>query len=238
MIKIVIVIAVVLIVTVIIISVLYHFGFIDFYHPMKKAADNQIKVACVGDSITFGCTVRNWRRNNYPAVLSDLLGEKYCVNNFGYTNRTAIKSADYPYTDEKLYQQSLDFKPDIVVIMLGSNDSKENNWDKDKFINDYCEIISSYLSLESSPRVYVLVPPPLFEVGGKVMWQLRKGVMDDEVCPAVTQIADKMGVRCVDMYSVFENKKELFSDGVHPNSKGSKQFAQKIFEVISEDVNL
>ncbi|HBN38285.1 MAG TPA: hypothetical protein DD404_02040, partial [Ruminococcaceae bacterium] len=120
---------------------LFYFGFIDFYHPMKKAEENQIRVACVGDSITFGCMVQNWQKNNYPTVLNHLLGEDYCVNNFGYTNRTAIKSADYPYTNEKLYRQSLDFKPDIVVLMLGSNDSKENNWDKEKFIKDYCEII-------------------------------------------------------------------------------------------------
>ncbi len=232
MLKIIIAIAVIFILAVILISVLYHFGFIDFYHPMKKAGKNQIKVACVGDSITFGCTVRNWRKNNYPAVLSNLLGEKYCVNNFGYTNRTAIKSADYPYVNEKLYQQSLDFEPDIVVIMLGSNDSKENNWNKDKFINDYCEMINNYLTLASKPKVYVLVPPPLFEVRGKVMWQLRKDVMDNEICPAVKQTADKMGVQCIDMHRVFENKRELFSDGVHPNAEGSRKFALKIYKAI------
>lgn len=236
MLKIIIAIAVIFILAVILISVLYHFGFIDFYHPMKKTDKNQIKIACVGDSITFGCTVRNWRKNNYPAVLSNLLGEKYCVNNFGYTNRTAIKSADYLYVNEKLYRQSLDFEPDIVVIMLGSNDSKENNWNKDKFINDYCEMINSYLTLASKPKVYVLVPPPLFEVRGKVMWQLRKDVMDNEICPAVKHIADKLSVRCIDMHSVFENKQELFSDGVHPNAEGSKLFAQKVYEVIKNEV--
>lgn len=227
-------IAAVLVLAVIIIFVLYHFGFIDFYHPMKKAEKNQIKVACVGDSITFGCTVKNWRKNNYPAVLGDLLGENYCVNNFGYTNRTAIKSADYPYVKEKLYQQSLNFRPDIVVIMLGSNDTKENNWNKDEFINDYCEIINSYLSLSSSPKVYLLAPPPMFEMNGKVMWQLRKDIMADEICPAVKQIADKMGVYYIDMYTAFDNKRALFSDGVHPNHNGSRLFAQKVYEAISD----
>lgn len=233
MIEIIIATAITFILAIIIISGLNYFGFIDFYHPLNTAEDNQIKIACVGDSITFGCTVRNRRKNNYPAILGDLLGENYCVNNFGYTNRTAIKSADYPYTDEKLYQQSLDFNPDIVVIMLGSNDSKECNWDKEKFITDYCEIIESYRNSESRPKVYILAPPPLFEVRGKVMWQLRKAVVDSEICPAVKQIADKTGSIYIDMHSVFENKKELFSDGVHPNAKGSKLFAQKVFEVIN-----
>lgn len=66
------------------------------------------------------------------------------------------------------------------------------------------------------------------------MWQLRKDVVDNEICPAVKLIADKMNVHYIDMHSIFENKRELFSDGVHPNAKGSKLFAQKIYEVIIE----
>ena len=235
MLKVVIAITVVIVFVVIIISVLYYFGMIDFYHPMNTAKENQLKVACVGDSITFGCMVRNWRKNNYPTVLGNLLGDNYCINNFGYTNRTAIKTADYPYTNEKLYQQSLDFKPDIVVIMLGSNDSKENNWNENKFIHDYCEIIESYLNLESKPKLYLLIPTPVFEIRGKVMWQLRKDIMTDEICPAVKQIAEMMGVQYIDMFSVFKGKKELFSDGVHPNDRGSKIFAETIYRVISNE---
>lgn len=224
--------AVVIVLAVIIVSVLFHFGFMEFYHPMKRTSGNKIKVACVGDSITYGCTVRNWQKNNYPAVLGKLLGEKYCVNNFGYTNRTAIKTADYPYTKEKLYQQSLDFQPDIVTILLGSNDSKKNNWNKEKFIHDYCEIIDSYLLLSSKPKIFILSPPPMFEIHGKVMWQLRKEIAEKEICPAIKKIADMKNIQYIDMYGVFENKKELFSDGVHPNAKGSKLFAQTVYEKI------
>ena len=96
-------ISIVLFLAILIVFFLYYFGMIGFYHPMNKTNGSKIKVACVGDSITYGCTVGNWRKNNYPTVLGNLLEENYCVNNFGYTNRTAIKSADYPYTDEKLY---------------------------------------------------------------------------------------------------------------------------------------
>lgn len=212
---------------------LYKSGFIDFYHPMNKADDSKIKVACVGDSITYGCTVSNWRKNNYPTVLGDLLGENYCVNNFGYTNRTAIKSADYPYTDEKLYKQSLDFDPDIVLLMLGSNDSKKKNWDKDKYMNDLGDIVDSYLALKPGIKVYLLTPPPVFEIGSRVMYRLRKDIIDNEICPAVKEIADKKGIACIDMYSTFKDKKELFSDGVHPNAEGSRILAQKIYEFIN-----
>ncbi len=216
----------------IIVFALYYFGLLSAYHPMKKAKENQIKVACVGDSITFGCMVRNWRKNNYPKILSGLLGEKYCVNNFGYTNRTAIKDADYPLINEKVYKQSLDFEPDIVVLLLGTNDSKENNWDKDKFIKDYGEIVDKYLALDSSPKLFVIIPPPVFEVGGKVLYKLRKEVIENEICPTVKFIAQSKGIECIDMREVFEGRKELFADGVHPNPQGCNLFAQKIFEAL------
>ncbi|MDE6474419.1 MAG: hypothetical protein K2L70_04905, partial [Clostridia bacterium] len=217
----------------IIILILYHFGLLSFYHPNKRAKDNQIRVACVGDSITYGCMVGNWRKNNYPTLLGNLLGENYCVNNFGYTNRTAIKSADYPLVNEKVYRQSLDFEPNVVVLLLGTNDSKENNWDKSVFLVDYAEIIKSYLSLKSSPKVYAIVPTPVFELGNKVLYKLRKDVIEDEVCPCVRYVAETTGVECIDILNkYFADKKELFADGVHPNAKGSRIFAEKIAEII------
>lgn len=224
--------AVLLLISAVTVYLLFYFGLINSYHPENKAKDGQIKVACVGDSITYGCMVRNRRKNNYPQILSGLAGEKYCVNNFGYTDRTAIKSADLPFVKEKLYKQSLEFNPDIVFILLGSNDSKVHNWDKDKFISDYGEIIDSYLNLSASPEVYVITPPPVLEVGKKVLYKLRKDVIENEICPLVQRIAEMKGVECVDISVIFKNRKDLFADGVHPNAKGCKALAQKIFDVL------
>lgn len=215
-----------------VIFILYYNGYIEFYHPLKKPKNGQIKVACVGDSITYGCTVKNWRQNSYPTVLGNLLGNKYCVNNFGYTNRTAIKTADYPYVKMKLYQKSLDFEPDIVFIMLGANDTKKINWDREKFVHDYGEIIESYISLPSSPKVYILENLPMFEIHGKVKWQLVKDVTEREIIPAVKQLADSLGASYLDLYDTFENRKQLFTDGVHPNSEGSRLLAQKIYQSV------
>lgn len=214
--------------------ILFHFGVISSYHPMKKAKGDQVRIACVGDSITYGLFVRNRNKNNYPNILNKLLGDNYCVNNFAYTNRTAIKNGDYPLVNEKVYRQSLDFKPDVVIILLGSNDSKANNWNKDKFISDYCEIIDEYLSLESHPKVFVLLPPPVFEVRGKVLYQLRKDVIEQEIVSAVKNIASIMSVNCVDLYNIFKDRQDLFCDGVHPNAKGSVLLAQTVYEAIGK----
>lgn len=228
--------AAVVILTCLIIFLLLHFGIIFSYHPMKKAKDGQIRVACVGDSITYGFMVRNWRKNNYPSILNELLGKAYCVNSFSYTNRTAVKNGDYPLVNEKVYKQSLDFNPDIVIILLGTNDSKENNWNADQFVADYGEMIESYLALESSPKVYVILPPPVFEIGGKVLYQIRKSVIEEELIPAVKRIAEIKNVGCIDMYKAFEDRKDMFCDGVHPNAKGSRLFAQIVYETIKSDM--
>ncbi|MDE6060385.1 MAG: hypothetical protein K2G31_02825, partial [Clostridia bacterium] len=152
--KAIIIISAILAFTVIVLSVtlpcLYANGLLGTAHPMNKAKAEQIRVACVGDSVTYGYGISNWTKNSYPAQLAKLLGDKYCVNNYGYSGRTAGMSGNKPYTNEKLYKQSLDFKPNIVIIMLGSNDTKAANWHgKESYINDYKKIIQSYLDLES-----------------------------------------------------------------------------------------
>lgn len=215
-----------------VVLVLFHFGLIYTYQPVKKAKRNQIRVACVGDSITYGLMVRNWRKNNYPAVLQKLLGADYCVNNFAYTNRTAIKSADYPLVQEKIYWKSLDFQPNIVFVLLGSNDTKETNWNAEKYIKDYGEIIDSYLSLESAPKVCVLIPPPVFKVRGKEPYSLRNAVIANEIMPAVRSVAKDKGIDCIDLYEIFQGKKELFADGAHPNVNGSRLLARTVYDYI------
>lgn len=215
-----------------IVFILFHFGIVSTYQPVKNAREGQIRVACVGDSITYGLMVRNQPKNNYPAVLNGLLGENYCVNNFAYTNRTAIKSADHPLVKEKIYQKSLDFNPNIVLILLGTNDSKKINWNEEKFVRDYGEIIESYLSLDSAPKVYLLIPPPLFEVHGKVPYGLRKEVLETEIIPALRRIVSAYGLDCIDAYKPFRGEKKLFADGVHPNVKGSKFLAKIVYKAI------
>ena len=216
----------------IIVFVLFHFGLINSYHPMKKPKQNQIRIACVGDSITYGCMLRNRHKNNYPAILNRMLGENYCVNNFGYTDRTAIKSGDLPYTCEKLYRQSLDFNPNIVVFLLGSNDSKLKNWKEEKFIKDYKEILDGYLALDSLQKLYILIPPPMFEVRGKVLYGLRNEVVENEICPAIRSIAKEKNLEFIDLCEIFKDRKELFADGVHPNPQGSKLLAESVYKVI------
>ena len=203
------------------------FGVIDALHVHPRPRAGQKRVACVGDSITYGCFVPGQPWNNYPRQLGRMLGHGYCVGNFGYTNRTALKSGDYPYTAEKLYRKSLAFQPDTVLLMLGSNDTKAANWNAEAYAHDLGALIDSYLELESRPQVFLLLPPPVFPFCGKVRWDIRSEVLENELLPICRRVAEEKGVPIIDTHSDLAGRKELFMDGCHPNAKGANLIAEK-----------
>lgn len=210
-------------------------GCIDKYHPLKKAESGQIKVACVGDSITYGFGIKDHDVNCYPAVLGRLLGGGYTVNNFGFSDRTAGFGANRPYVNETLYDESLEFEPDIVVIMLGTNDSKPYNWvDEDSFVSDYEKIIRSYQALDSKPKIYIGIPPQTFPVLGKVRYEIDGDAVIEKVCPAVRRVAKEMNLPIIDINGLLKDKPELFVDGVHPNSEGAQLVAELVYKEITK----
>ncbi|MBE6818880.1 MAG: hypothetical protein E7517_06975 [Ruminococcaceae bacterium] len=217
-------------------AVLYSNGLLGFYHPQQQAKEGQVKIACVGDSITYGYGVKQWQQNNYPAQLQDMLGEGFCVNNFGYSGRTAQTTGDRPYGAEKLYEQSKEFAPDIVIFMLGSNDSKAFNWNKDNFMKDYKALVESYQNLPNHPKVIVMAPPPVFEAGGKVKYHIEKDTIAKEIVPLTKKLAKEIGVPCIDLYTIFEEKPQLFSDGCHPTAAGAKIIADTVRTQLSKEL--
>lgn len=210
----------------------YEKGMLTKIHSLKKAKQGQVKVACVGDSITFGSY--HLTKRNYPMVLSRLLGDGYCVNNYGYSGRTAMSNGDFPYTNEKIYQKSLDFLPDKVVIMFGTNDSKPYNWKGPKaFKENLFTIIKSFMALPSKPEIYLLAPSPVWGIKGKpVKFDIDAEVISDQIRVEVKELCRDNGFTLIDMYENFDNKPELFQDGVHPNVAGARKFAEIVYNSI------
>ena len=218
-------------------------GRLNGYHPQQTPREGQLRVACVGDSVTYGFGIPRRGENCYPAVLQTLLGNGYCVNNYGYSGRTACLMGDRPYRTEHLCTESRAFAPDIVVILLGANDSKAFNWGTEvagviaypgQFEFDYGELIAMYQALPSHPKVYVATPLPAYPDGsGKVRYDIQPEVIRDEILPAVRRIAEKTGAALIDLYPVFDGKPELFSDGLHPTAEGAALLAQAVYDAIT-----
>ena len=227
---------------VITLTVLIDGGRLNGYHPLKQPKEGQIRVACVGDSVTYGFGIPHFGKNNYPAALQRLLGDGYCVNNYGYSGRTACLMGDRPYRVETLCTKSRAFAPDIVVVQLGANDSKTFNWGKtaaevivypEQFAWDLKELVKMYQALPSHPQVYVASPLPAYEDGtGKVRYDIQPDVIRDEILPIVRRVAEDTGAEWIDLFSVFDGKPQLFSDGLHPTAEGAALLAQTVFDAI------
>jgi len=187
------------------------------------AACKPIKIACVGDSITYGATIQGRDSLNYPQQMQKMLGKKYLVKNFGVNGATMLKKGDKPYWDEPQYKEAIQFNPDIVIITLGTNDSKPFNWDKHSgdFKENYLEMISKFQKLKSNPKIYIGVPPPVIED----KWGIRREIVEDEIPEILEEIAKEKNLKFIDYYSILSGSEALFPDGIHPNADGAKRMA-------------
>ena len=189
-----------------------------------------LRIACVGDSITFGSGIKDRNSNSYPAQLSSMLGKNTTVSNFGVSGATLLKKGNKPYWSQPKYKAALEFKPDVVIIKLGTNDSKPANWKhKAEYISDYIDLIESFQKLESKPTVWICYPVPAYP--GR--WGITDKVMKEEVIPLIDEVAKQADVKIIDLYSALSDKKEMFPDTVHPNAAGAKVMAETIAEVLN-----
>lgn len=189
-----------------------------------------IKVACVGNSITYGAHILNREQNSYPAQLQAYLGEGYEVRNFGVSGSTLLSKGDRPYIRTQEYARSKEFLPDIVLIKLGTNDTKPQNWKfKDEFMHDYQELIDSYRSLASRPRIILLTPARCFlPISGSEL--IRADYISGQVRPMVEEIAWKNRLEIINMHNLFGDEWQayLMPDKLHPSSIGAGMMANKI----------
>ncbi|MDB6059411.1 MAG: Acetylesterase, lipase-GDSL family [Verrucomicrobiales bacterium] len=192
-----------------------------------------IRVACVGDSITFGHGIKDPDRNSYPAQLAVRLGDRWQVRNFGVNGATALKNGTRPYNDQPAFREVLSFKPNVVVIELGTNDTNAKSWPahKNKFIADYLDLIRNFEALETKPRIYLIRPTPLFRDRGKE-YDTDK-ILTEEVTPKINEIARRNHLQLIDLYAALDTKSALFPDGVHPNPEGAGLMAEKVFQTLT-----
>lgn len=190
-----------------------------------------VKVACIGDSITYGACIEDRDHDSYPSVLQGLLGSDYEVRNFGFSARTMLDKGDYPYMNEKMYQEVKEYLPDIVTIMLGTNDSKPHNWaHKDEFYDNYVRMVRELQELTTHPRIYICLPPAVV----KDSFGITENVVLNEVTPLVYKVAADRWLDVIDTRSVTEGRSELYvADGVHPNPSGAAAIAKCIYDGMS-----
>ena len=200
--------------------------------PFTAGAAQTIKIACVGDSITYGYGLTS--EMSYPFKLGTYLGSNYEVTNFGEGSATMLSDGKKPYIGLDIYQQSLQYDCDIVVIMLGTNDGKEFNWEGsnpkiNKFKSELSDLIDTYRALPTHPTVYVMTSPTVFENGSYGIVPARVA----EISGLQKEVAAEKGCPVIDMHSLTADQKDKFRDDyVHPLESGYDFIAQKVAEHI------
>lgn len=198
----------------------------SFKAPRKDA----VRVACIGNSITFGAGIKNRSRDSYPSVLARMLGDSYWVKNFGVSARTMLNKGDHPYMNEPAYKNALAFNPNIVVIKLGTNDSKSFNWKyKADFMKDAQTMIDAFKGLPSQPKIYLCYPSKAYLTGDGI----NDDIISKEIIPMIKKLAKKNDLSVIDLHTAMDGMPELFPDRIHPNEKGAQVMAKAVYQSIS-----
>lgn len=181
-----------------------------------------IRVACIGDSIT--------ELSTYPTDLEELLGCNYYVREFGVTGSTVVVNSYTPYLYEPRFSAAKLFLPDIVVILLGTNDARADNYQSiDEFVADYKQLVGELQALASNPKIYLVKPPPIFENE----LELSNDNLVDGVIPRMEQVANDLGLPLIDVYTPLVGHPEYFVDGVHPNFDGASVIANQVYKALT-----
>ena len=195
-------------------------------------AESTMRIACVGDSITYGATIRDRANNCYPKVLGNLLGENYTVRNFGVNGATLLKNGDRPYWKLKAFNEVTKFGPNVVIVKLGTNDTKPQNWGKvgKEFETDLRAMIAHFQKQQNKPAIYLCFPVPVYQT----RWGINEKTVTGSVIPIIRKVAKDTNLPIVDLYQALSGKPEMFPDKIHPNAAGAKVMAKTIHYVLKK----
>ena len=200
---------------------------------LSATARKVVRVACVGNSITYGTGIANREHDAYPAQLQRMLGKDYVVGNFGKPGATLLRHGHRPYFQQTEFRDAMQFKGDIAVIHLGINDTDPRNWCnfRDEFVGDYVALMDSLR--QANPKVRIILSRltpirydhPRFDSGTE-LWRR-------EISETIDRIAASQGVELIDFYQPLIAHPDWLSDGIHPDSRGAKALAETVYKGIT-----
>ena len=220
----------------------------NWLNAHKAPKTDAVKVACIGNSITDGHGIDMATQHGYPALLQQMLGDDYWVKNFGVSGRTLLNKGDFPYMNEMAWKDAVAFQPDVVIIKLGTNDSKPQNWQYGaEFKADLKQMITTLrpdlaqpqkkkgkkakAAAPKKPEIILCTPIPAF----KSSWDINEEIIANNIIPIQQEVAREYGLQVIDLHTLFANGADMVQpDGIHPNEKGVKRMAEIVAETLKK----
>ena len=201
--------------------------------PLAEKEEGVVRVVCIGDSITKGGYWKDGFGGN--------LGEEYEVIGLGVNGATGLAAGldqgkPWAYTLHGEYETSLRYNPDVVVIMLGTNDSKGPNYQQitadggAQYKADLLALIESYQALSAEPQILLALPPTVYRE-----WTatgINNEALEEGIIPILLEIAEELSLPVIDTHTATADMKEAFPDGVHPSDDGKAVIAQTVADAI------
>ena len=199
------------------------------------AHQHRIKVACIGNSITYGYGLPDRATQSYPVQLQKMLGESYQVENFGKSGATLLNKGHRPYMQQDEYHRAIDFAGDIVVIHLGINDTDPRDWPdyRDFFVKDYIALIDSFRVANPEARIMIARLTPIADRHPRFLSGTRD--WHGEIQLAIENVARYAGVQLIDFHKPLYPYPFMLTDAVHPDPEGAFVLAQTVYSAITGD---
>ena len=188
-----------------------------------------IKVGCVGDSNTYGAEATDRTRYAWPIQIRSMLGSKYETQNFGVNGALMMNHLTDAWKNKTAYSDNKAYDPNIIVIALGTNDSKDGYWDAVKFKKTYIDLINEFKSYSAEPKIYMAIPVKAYNS----TWSINDQTIREKVIPTMKDISKEMGLPLIDLYAVTNNIANLMAaDGIHLKDVGLGIIARKIADIM------
>ncbi|SMC97562.1 GDSL-type esterase/lipase family protein [Pedobacter nyackensis] len=200
-----------------------------------SAQNEKVKVACIGNSVTYGAGLKSPETASYPTILQNLLGTSYEVRNFGFSGATLLKKGHKPYYKTDVFNKAMSFKADVAIVHLGLNDTDPRNWPeyRSDFEADYSWLLDTLKKQNPKVKLYVCRLTPIFSEHPRFKsgtrdwyWQIQ------ELIPA---IAKANQAQLIDLNTPLHNRPDLFADNLHPDQEGAAIIAKTVFQNLTGD---
>lgn len=196
------------------------------------------KVACIGDSLTYGTTLLNRKKECYPARLQKHLGDSYDVLNLGLVGHTVNSFCSKFWGMPRVIKMLNDYAPDYILFMLGTNDANLKNWmDEKVFRSEYTKLLTYLKNLPSAPTIIALTPPSAFIDTSEHDLGFDIEVLD-KIVNIQKSVLKELDIKFIDLYSMTKDKEHLYSiDKQHFNSHGAKFLAYVTYLGLKDTIN-